>query len=172
MPLRKRRPSKVGKSVSVDEIGGAPTEEEIVAGAKLLYEGDDKPWKSKFLRGKGEKSGSHLLPVFEDVGGGKDWMDVPGSIMASYEIVRVETDRAGRKTKAFPGGRPLPDLVIIRSTEYEKHLVGLNPEDVIEKFKLLSLPDAYTDTSLSNEEVEERAEQSQSWKDEVLQDGW
>jgi hypothetical protein len=172
MPLRKRKKARVGKSVSVDEIARALTEEEIIPGAKLIYDGDDKPWKSKFLRSKGDKAGAYLLPVFEDVGGGREWMDVPGSIMSNYEVMRVETDRTGRVTKAFPGGRPLPDLVIIKSSEYRQHLIGLNPEDVIEKFRLMSLPDAYADPDLTDAEIESREKKLKKWRDEVLSDGW
>jgi hypothetical protein len=113
--------------------------DKLRVGMSLKYLGDHVPAASKFLRGKGEKTGKWLLPHFREDDDKTAWKDLSGIRSSEHSYV-IDEIRRGRKDKR---GKDLPPLIVLRmepaplAGEYALYpKVGLRLEDLDAKFVL------------------------------------
>ena len=147
------------------------TRDDLVSGVELLYRGDDVAYvQAKNLITKGQKAGGkYMLPAFvknDAMPAGGEWVDLPGNTSDTYKIVKVETDRRGKK------GNALPDLVHITGSGYSRDVVfQLNELDVLAKFSLKTAPDPETIRLDAKSRADEILAIDQ-WKKQVVATGW
>lgn len=105
---------------------------DMAPGMRFRYLGDDKSYHSRFLKEKGARKGTYLLPHFYDREDGmRDWTEEAGALDREYEVIGIERGRFDKRGKA------LPPLILLQMVDKMDSgwKIGLRLEDFNRKFR-------------------------------------